>query len=289
MKIHEAILEKGRKSIELALTELNRLIEPLEKNDNSNIDLEDRLDPENDLDIVSLFTGKKDVYYQNREAVERLEREVELMANIIGGGLGFTSIGGLLFFSPFFALIGTSILGLIFTQEYVWRVRRLYGVAKSILDHFGEDNVLITPRVRTDSAIVDLLVRMPDKRMFALAIRASYDVGIGWREDRQEFFVVKKGKKTKRELTLTKVMQSLESIYYLKKIKHPLIGKTSSERSAPLIKAIVLAPGARIITPKESPLWVKFGEADALKIQTTSVTYVVECEDLLKFLQPVEK
>jgi hypothetical protein len=50
MKIHEAILEKGRKSIELALTELNRLIEPLEKNDDNTIDLEDRLDPENDLD-----------------------------------------------------------------------------------------------------------------------------------------------------------------------------------------------------------------------------------------------
>jgi hypothetical protein len=289
MKIHEAILEKGRKSIELALTELNRLIEPLEKNDDNTIDLEDRLDPENDLDIVSLFTGKKDVYYQNREAVERLGREVDMMANIIGGGLGFTSIGGLLFFSPFFALIGTSILGLIFTQEYAWRVRRLYGVAKSILDHFGEDNVLITPRVKTDSAIIDLLVRMPDKRMFALAIRASYDVGICWREDRQEFFVVKKGKKTKRDNSLTKAMTLLESALYLRKIKHPIVGTTSSERSKPLIKALVLAPGARIIAPVDSPLWANFGEAKVLKIQTTSITYVVECDDLLKFLQPVEK
>ncbi|NJR76827.1 MAG: hypothetical protein HC773_31405 [Scytonema sp. CRU_2_7] len=67
------------------------------------------------------------------------------------------------------------------------------------------------------------------------------------------------------------------------------MGISAAERNAPLIKAIVLAPGARVSAPEDSTLWHDWNGVRVLKIQTASVTYVVECSDLINFLQPVQK
>ena len=241
-----------------------------------------------DVDILSLYTGDKDLYLQNYEAVNRLESESDLLAKVIIGGTVVSSLLGLFSaINPALSLGGIAISGILTQSDYLWRVRRLYLVAKSILDYFGDDNIVLTPRVRTDLATIDLLVRMPDKKMYALMIRSTDDSSVIWREDRQEFFAKKKGKNAKKADSLTKAIVDLQTISYLKKTKHPVVGKTSSERSAPLIKAIVLAPGARIFADDDSPLWVEFGQARVLKIQTNSITYVVEHDDLIKFIQPI--
>ena len=86
-----------------------------------------------------------------------------------------------------------------------------------------------------------------------------------------------------------KAIDELQTIFDLKKKKNPLMGITSSERSAPLIKAIVLAPGAKIAASNPQEIRTEFGEAEVLKIQTTSITYVVECDNLVKFLLPPKK
>lgn len=257
--------------------------------------INDELDSESDLDldvdILSLYTGEKDVYPQNWDAVNRLGKESDILAKGVLTSFTVSEILVILsLLNPAIGFVSWALTFAFFKREYIWRVRRLYIVAKSILDHYGNDNVVLTPRVKTDKATIDLLVRMPDKKMYALAIRSSKDTSsVIWREDRQEFFTIKKGKSANRATALTKVIESLQTISYLRKIKHPLMGITASERNAPLIKAIVLAPGARIMADKDSPLWTEFGGARVLKIQTTSITYIVECNDLINFLRPVQK
>jgi hypothetical protein len=245
---------------------------------------------EPDLDILSLYTGERNVRLQNWDAVNQLDREADLLAKSVLSSFGASAVLTLISALNFglFLVIG-GLTTVFLNKEYLWRIRRLSAVAKLILNHYGADNVVVTPRVDTDSATIDLLVRMHDKKMYALAIRCNENVGVLWREDRQEFFTVRKGKSPKKADSLTKAINSLQSISYLKKIKDSVMGKTSSERSAPLIKAIVLAPGAKIVARGDSPLWVEFGEAKVLKIQTTSITYVVECNDLVKFLEPTKK
>jgi hypothetical protein len=255
---------------------------------NDELDSETNLDPE--IDILSLYTGQKDVYLQNWDAVNRLGQESDLLAKGVLTSFGVSEILAILsLVNPAIAFVSWALTFAFFSNEYIWRVRRLYVVAKSILDHYGDDNVVLTPRVKTDTAAIDLLVKMPDRRMFALMTRANEDREVIWREDRQEFFIKKNGKHAKRAIALTKAIESLQTVSYLRKIKHPLMGITAAERNAPLIKAIVLAPGARIVAYEDSPLWTEFGGARVLRIQTTSVTYVVECKDLINFLQPIQK
>jgi hypothetical protein len=169
-------------------------------------------------------------------------------------------------------------------REYIIRVTRLYAVTKLLLDRFAEDGIIITPRVPTNTAIIDLLVRMPDKRIFALMVRTSEDNSVIWREDRQQFFLAKKGG-TRASDSLTRSIADLHTIIDLRKRKDPLVGVTSVERNSPLIKAMVLAPGATI-SPKNPPhLLTTFGEAaEVLKIQASGTVYVVESENLIKFL-----
>ena len=174
-------------------------------------------------------------------------------------------------------------------REYVIRVTRLYAVTKLLLDRFAEEGIIVTPRVQTNTAIIDLLVRMPDKRMFALMVRTSEANLVTWREDRQQFFLTKKGHGTKASDSLTRSLADLRTIVDLRKRKDPLVGVTSVERNAPLIKAIVLAPGATNSTKNPPTVQSTFGEADVLKIQSNGTTYVVEFEQLTKFLLPVQK
>lgn len=238
-----------------------------------------------DLDIFSLYRGEKNEYFQNREAVDRLKAECDLLAK--GAIFGASLSPSLLFVPVPISLAG--LAGLTLTTEYLTRVHRLYLVAHMLLDNFSDDGIEMTLRVRTNSAIIDLLVRMPDKRIFALIVRGRENTSVKWREDRQQFFVTKKGKNAKRSDPLTRAMDELQTIVDLKKDKHPLMGITSAERNVPLMKAIVLAPGAKIAASNSPEIQTDFGESKVLKIKTTSVTYVVECDELVKFLSTPRK
>lgn len=171
-------------------------------------------------------------------------------------------------------------------REYVIRVTRLYAVVKLLLDRFADEGIVVTPRVRTNTATIDLLVRSIDKRMFALSIRSADAALIIWREARNQFFVKKPGQQPKRNDPLTNAMDELQTIVDLKKARHPLIGVTNAERNTALIKAIILSPGAKIATSNPPAIVSTFGEADILKIKNTSVTYVVQSDRLIEFLLP---
>lgn len=236
------------------------------------------------IDILSLYTGEEGEYLQNDKALVKLKDEIIILLKSYGAIFAL-SFGGLIF-SPLAPLGFATLLSAGKSFEYFRVITRLYDTMKMLLDSLILGGITITPRVRTSKVIIDLLVRMPDRRMFALLIRSSEGNSVIWREDSQRFYVAKKGKSVKKFDLLTRAMDDLQTIVDLKKEKHPLMGVTSSERSAPLVKAIVLAPGAKISIDSNR---VAFGNAQVLKIKTTSTTYVVEYEDLVDFLSVPKK
>ena len=173
-------------------------------------------------------------------------------------------------------------------REYVIRVTRLHAVMKLLLDRYGEEGIIVTPRVRTNTAIIDLLVRMPDRRLFSMMLRSYNGASVFWREDRQEFFV-RTGNTSRPNEPLTRSMRDSQTIIDLKKERGSVVGAITLERNVPLIKAIILSPGAKIAANNPDSVRCIFGEAPALKIKTTSITYIVESENLIKFLLPVAK
>jgi hypothetical protein len=238
-------------------------------------------------DIFSLYPSENNEYLQNIEAVERLKNECDLLAKATTIGTVISSWLALLPLLPVpISLVG--LVGMSLAADYLTRVHRVYFVAKMLLDNFGDDGIQITPKVKTNSAIIDLFIRMPDKRIFVLMIRGAENTSIRWREDAQNFFVTKKGN-SRRSDPLGRVIEKLNTVTDLKKEKSPLMGVTSAERNTPIIKAIVVAPGAKISAGNSPELWTNFGEARVIRVKTTSVTYVVECEDLVKFLLPPKK
>lgn len=249
---------------------------------------ENQLSIEN-LNKIPLFDDRTDEnYLQNYEALEALQTEFyrHIQTWITFAGVGVTAWLAPQVAVPYLVAFG----GILLTKEYTVRLARLVDVTRALLAAYGDDGIVVTPRVKTDRATIDILVRMPDRRLFAIAIRGKSGNRVNWREDRQQFFVARPGGKgAKQSWSLMKTMDEIQSIFYLRKIKHPLVGVTSSERSAPIIKTIVLAPGARIAANDDSPLWTEFGEARVLKIQATGVTYLVQFEDLINFLKSTKK
>lgn len=238
-------------------------------------------------DIISLDTGNNVEYLQNYDALSNLKEEVFTLYKSYLAIAGLSLVG--LAFSPLASLGLGALLSAGKSLEYFRRVARIHDTMKMLLDCFGDDGIKITPRVKTNSAIIDLFVRMPDKRIFALMLRSSENTSVKWREDNQQFYVKKKGKSEKKSDPLNRTIKKLNTIIDLKKAKSPLIGTSSAERNAPVIKTIVLSPGAQIAASNSPELWTEFGQARALKLCTPSITYVVHHEDLIKFLSLPEK
>jgi hypothetical protein len=238
-------------------------------------------------DIPLIDVVEEDNYLQNYAALNTIKEEINRLLKVYAAatGLSFAS----LIITPLSTLGMGALVSTGISFEYFRRITRLHDTIKMLLDSFGDDGIKITPRVRTNSAIIDLLVRTSDKRMFALIIRSSEGNSVIWREAHQQFYITKKGKNAKKSDPLTRAMDELQTIVDLKKAKHPLMGVTSVERNVPLIKAIVLAPGARIAASNSPEMQTEFGEAKVLKIKTTSISYVVEFDELVKFLSPQKK
>jgi len=235
-----------------------------------------------DREIIKPLVSAEDNYIQNRAILVELEAE-ENRFKIAFGLSGFlTALPTSSVIASWLALPGMAAVG--FTAEYITRVKRIYSITNMLLDYFGDDGIKITLRAKTNSTVIDLFVRMPDRRIFAVMVRANANTAIRWREDRQEFLVAKKGKNWKKSEPLTRTLEKLGAVMDLKKGKSPLMGTSSGERNAPLIKAIVLGQGARI-SPGNSPeLWADFGRTRTLKIRTSSTTYVVEQDNSIDFL-----
>jgi hypothetical protein len=251
---------------------------------------EDRIVVENPNKIPLFDDRADDDYLQNSEAIEALKTEFyrHIKVWISVAGVGVTAFLAPQVAVPYMVAFG----GILLTKEYTVRLARLIDVTKALLEAYGDDGITVTPRVKTDSAILDLFVRMPDKRVFVLMLRTgSVESTIIWREDIQKFRMRKKGEKSqKRCSSLDKALEELNTFVDLKRDKHPLIGVTNAERKAPVMKVIVLSPQARISESNPSEAIVSFGNAArVLKIVTSSTTYVVESRDLIDFLANPKK
>lgn len=247
---------------------------------------------DNEIDIVSLYTGKKDEYLQNNEALENLRLECEsLIERAAISGVIISVVTWILPMFPVLTLSALAVGGL--SGEYLIRVGRLYEITKMLLEHFGDEGIKITPRVKTAEGIIDLLIKMPNRQSFALTLRSKGKARVKWREERQDFFVNRKGNKgTKIVKWSTIVAESQKSekvIRTLKKQKSPLLGVSNTERNKPVIKAFVLLDETKIDANNDPALFVDSGSAKVLRVHSGVVIYVVEKDDLIKFLSLPEQ
>lgn len=181
--------------------------------------------------------------------------------------------------------------------EYKVRMDRLISIIKMLLDHFGDDGIKVTLRVKTQERfgegkeeekrnnIIDFFIKMPDGRSFALVLRSNGETFVKWREDKQSFYVQKKGRKGMNKWhSMDSAIENLRSTIELKHQKSPLLGTSRSDRNRPINKAIVLCGNTKIANTNSPDLWVDFGLAKALRIYKDSLTYVVEQASLIEFL-----
>lgn len=237
--------------------------------------------------IKPLISQPDGNYIQNRDILTELEAEEKRLIMAYGISSFLTTASLLLPIYPFGAIAGATVTGL--SMEYFTRVRRIYLVTKMLLEAFEKDGIVITLRVQTNIALIDLFVKMPDKRSFALLLRNHDNGKAKWRADKKLFYIYKVGKKPRRWDSLTKTIEQLQSTIYLKNLKSPLLGKASAERNRPINKVVVLCGNTKIHLDNTAELWVEFGQTKALKICEDVVTYVVEQENLINFLLPPTK
>lgn len=242
--------------------------------------------------ILYQYQTGENGYLQNYEALEQLQQERNQLINI-------AAIGGAIAAMP--ALVAVPIIGslivipgfglTLLSAEYLSRVSRLSIAMELLLERFGNEGIKITPRIKTEEGIIDLFVKMPDKRSFAFMLRNNGISSVKWRVDKQAFYINRKGKTgTKKWDSVTEAIEKLDKLTrLLRKQKSPILGSSSNERSKPITKAIVLAGQTRIDPNNEASLFTEFGSAKVLRVHTDVITYVTQSEDLINFLLPADR
>jgi hypothetical protein len=166
----------------------------------------------------------------------------------------------------------------------------LVSAMTTLLDEFKDEGIKLTPRVKTDQGIIDLLVKTLDRRSVGLMLRSNGASRVKWREDRGEFFVSRK-KGTSKWSELDSIAYQLDSMMKcLREKENPLLGSSRTERKKGITKTIVLAGQTRLDPNNDPTRLVNFGRATVLKMNHTSAYYVVDLENLANFLhKPIEK
>lgn len=240
--------------------------------------------------LESLVQTGESGYLQNYDALKYLKEKQTQWSNVLKVSGGVTA-GGLISSNPGLALVG-AVGGLIAT-ELSTPVDRLVTVTEMLLTAFGKEGITVTPRVKTDLGIIDLLVKMPDRRTFAFTLRSKGDSWVKWREDRQNFFAVTRrrgGTRITKWSDLIKLGQNLnEMTLVLKKQKNPLLGVSNTERNKIVTKAIVLTSKTRVDPNNDPALFVNFGRAKVLRVHVESFIHILNLEDLANFLRDPEK
>lgn len=174
--------------------------------------------------------------------------------------------------------------------DFRGRLYYLSSVTKTLLDHYG-DNIKITFRVKVQEDMIDFLIILPDKRVFAMMVRSYNESYVRWNARKKDFYVfVIRNKNLHKWTSPAKAISKLKSIFSLKKENSSILGETKAEKNAHINKVIILANGTEIDRISNDPdLWVIFGKAPALKIYTDTLTFVVEQQYLLDFLALPEK
>jgi hypothetical protein len=234
-------------------------------------------------------TGE-DGYLQNYAALEQLEKERNMLTNIAAVGGAIVALPALVSVPVLGSLVAIPGFGVtLLSGEYLARVSRLCITMTMLLDYFGAEGITITPRVKTDFGAIDLFIRMPDKRKFAIMLRSNGESFIRWREERQGFFAYRKGKSSFKEWYPGRHILDNFSLQtnWLIKSQSPLLGVSSTERKKPLVRALVLTGKTKLDRPHLEPsAKQEFGQTRVVKINGKSTMYFLESEDLIKFLLP---
>lgn len=238
-------------------------------------------------DVINPLTSDPEGHFiQNEEILERLDLKINRLKKVCYLA-GFASVASLA--SPLYPLLASGSGTITYaTAESLARVERLYLITSMLLERFGSEGITITAGVKTNNYLIDLLITMPDKRLFALLLRNYGNGAVRWREDKQDFFVYKTGKKARSWSGMTRTAEKLKSILDLKDLKSSLLGTSTTDRKRAITKAVVLC-GKTTIYPGHEPDFVNFGRARVLKVYNESLIYVVEQEKLIDFLLPPEK
>ena len=171
------------------------------------------------------------------------------------------------------------------TIEYLTRLRRLHSVAYDLVVNYGSD-LTLTAMVQTNSAVIDLFIKTVTKKTFALLLRSCGNTRVRWRAepDKQYFCAYKAGKKHQRWNALDRSGEKLKSVMDLKKAKSPLLGESRSERDQTIVKGVVLC-GDTTIYPDDRDNITQFNQAEVLRVYKDSLFFVVEQQNLIKFLE----
>jgi hypothetical protein len=239
-------------------------------------------------DYLSLENEKK--YLQNYEALAELKKKQSIYNKVIMVATGANAVG-LSVGNPI-VVLASSALSLI-SSELSTPTDRLVRVMETLLEHFGNDGITLTPDVRTETGKIELFVKLPDRRNFALMLRSNGDCLIKWRIDRGDFVSrVRSKNKTKNQVYggILPAISNLNAMTVsLKQEKSYLIGLSSKERTQAIIKVLVLTSKTRVDPNNDPSLFVDFGNTKALRVNPGCSIYVVDLENLTNFFEVAEK
>jgi hypothetical protein len=155
---------------------------------------------------------------------------------------------------------------------------RLLSVVKMLVEQYFDSIQKIGLEMTTDSHLIDIFLKLKDKRSIAIMLRSNGKSKIKWRDDKKSFYVAKSGK--------SPAIQALKSTIVWKDRPSPFLGNGQKERKRPIIKVIVLCHGTRLNSNNAPELWDTFGQARVLRVYDETLVFVVEQDDLIKFLSP---
>lgn len=235
------------------------------------------VEPDNSTQIISISE-----YVHNYAALAQAKRD---FVNALVTCLASVLVFGLMLDINLLAAVG--LLQLIhFNVVRLKRIAKLHDVIKLLLDRFGDENIQVTANVRTNTTKIDLFVKFPDKRRFALMLRTHGKVRIYWREDREKFIAVSSKSHVAWDAP-NYAIDNLKTVIDLVKQKHLILGGTTAERNKPINKVIVLTEETTIHASRNpAHLWHKFGRTKALRVYRGGSAYVIEQSSLIDFLLP---
>jgi hypothetical protein len=162
-------------------------------------------------------------YLQNEKALKYYTEKLSEWNKVAMAGAGVAAVGFL--GMPIVTLAGAVTTGT--ANKLSMPLDRIVSIIEMLLEEFKEEGITITPQVKTEKGLIDLLIRTADGRYFAFMLRSNGESKIKWREDRQGLFAIKKGgtREWSDGNSLGKKMDS--SILYLKEQKNHRQGNYS--------------------------------------------------------------
>jgi hypothetical protein len=220
-------------------------------------------------------------YLQNEKALEYFKKKLSEWNTIFTTASSASAVGFM--GMPIITLIGA--VGALVSNELSISIARIVPIMEMLLEEFKDEEITITPHVKTEEGTIDLFIRTADGRYFAFMLRSNGDSKVKWREDRQGFFVVKKGGTAKWSEVYSIGDRLNNAARYLKEQKNPLLGTSNTERRKQVVKGIILTGKTRIDPNNDPTLFVDFGRTKALRVKTEAIFYLVDKANVADFIR----